>query len=128
MNLQCLLLKARKPELKWWIDNLAQQKRHICHGTPSITIYSDASILGWGATCGDIKIGGRWNDQETQNQINYFELLAVSLAVNSFYKTICSCHVQVKCDNQCSQFYISHMGGKIEKLDLLARHIMVVVY
>ena len=117
------ITQSMKTELKWWIDNLAQQKRHICHGTPSITIYSDASKLGWGATCGDIKIGGRWNDQEAQNHINYLELLAVSLAVKSFCKTICNCHVQVKCDNQCSQSYISHMGGKIEKLNLLARHI-----
>ena len=52
------------------------------------------------------------------------ELLAVILAVKSFCKTIFSCHVQVKCDNQCSQSYISNKGGKIEKkLILLARHI-----
>lgn len=112
-----------KIELKWWIDNLAQQKRHICHGNPSITIFSDASKLGWGSTCGDIRIGGRWNEQEAQNHINYLELLAVSHAVKSFCKTMSNCHVQVKCDNQVSQFYISHMGGKVEKLNSLARHI-----
>ena len=35
-----------KKDLKWWIDNLQYQKRHISHGNPDIIITTDASSHG----------------------------------------------------------------------------------
>ena len=63
-----------RTELKWWIDNLSVQKRNICHGNPNLVITTDASIVGWGAVCDDLKIGGRWTEQESANHISYMRL------------------------------------------------------
>ena len=62
---------SMKTELKWWIDNLSVQKRNICHGNPNLVITTDASTVGWGAVCDDLKIGGRWTEQESDNHISY---------------------------------------------------------
>ena len=52
-------------DLSWWIDNLKNQKRHISHGNPDMVITSDASLLGWGASSGQNKIGGRWKQMSS---------------------------------------------------------------
>lgn len=38
-------------DLDWWIDNLPNAERKIHHGEPELTIRTDASKSGWGATC-----------------------------------------------------------------------------
>ena len=52
-------------DLSWWIDNLKNQKRHISHGNPDMVITSDASLLGWGASSGQNKIGSRWKQMSS---------------------------------------------------------------
>jgi len=112
-----------KNELQWWIDNLAHQKRRIIHANPSLVITCDASNDGWGAVCEQNEIGGRWGDLESQNHINYLELLAVFHALRSFCKSIENCHVQVRSDNTCAVAYLNNMGGRIELLNALANDI-----
>ena len=115
---------SMKTELKWWIDNLSVQKRNICHGNPNLVITTDASTVGWGAVCDDLKIGGRWTEQESANHINYLELLAASHSLRSFCKFSRDLHVQIKSDNSCTVAYINHMGGiKSEKCNELAKMI-----
>ena len=53
-----------KNDLKWWILNINNQVRHISHGKPSITIQTDASLQGWGASMKDQMTGGRWTYDE----------------------------------------------------------------
>ena len=36
-------------DLEWWIQNIATAVRKINHGLPAITIFTDASKIGWGA-------------------------------------------------------------------------------
>ena len=57
--------RARE-DLQWWIVNIATAYSPIDHGTPVITITSDASMLGWGAVRGDTTAGGRWSRDETE--------------------------------------------------------------
>lgn len=113
-----------RSELKWWIDNLATQKRHISHGNANLTIITDASSFGWGAICKGNRVGGRWNDQESQYHINYLELLAVSHALKIFCKSAENIHVQIKTDNSCTVSYLNKMGGvRSEQCDSLAKQI-----
>ncbi|KAI8497707.1 hypothetical protein Bbelb_243590 [Branchiostoma belcheri] len=46
-----------------------------------LTITSDASLAGWGATCGHLKAGGRWTEEESKLHINELELKAAFFAV-----------------------------------------------
>ena len=41
-----------------------------------ISIYSDASLSGWGALSGDVKTGGPWITADTNRHINELVLLA----------------------------------------------------
>lgn len=110
-----------KQELLWWIKNLHTQKRHLSHGNPSLIITSDASALGWGAVMGNDHIGGRWVESEMNNHINVLELYAASHAVKSFCKILSNIHVQIRSDNSSTVAYINNMGGKIEKLNAIAK-------
>lgn len=112
-----------KLELSWWIDNLSDQNRNIIHGNPDIFITSDASAFGWGAVSESEKIGGRWDDHEIHNHINFLELLAAFYALKSFCKTKTNAHVLIRCDNTCAVTYIQKMGGKIKLLNDLAHKI-----
>lgn len=112
-----------KMELSWWIDNLSKQERKITHGNPSFIITTDASAFGWGAICNDVKIGGRWDEHEIQNHINFLELLAASHALRSFCSSQTNIHVQIRSDNSCTVSYIQNMGGKTEQLNDLAKTI-----
>ena len=116
-----IITPAMKQELSWWIKNLHNQQRNICHGNPDVIITTDASAFGWGAICGNVKIGGRWDDQEIQNHINFLELLAAYYALKSFCKTKTSIHVQILSDNSCTVAHIRNMGGKTDKLNALAK-------
>lgn len=113
-----------RTELKWWIDNLATQKRRICHGNADIIIITDASSYGWGAVCDTEKIGGRWNEQESCHHINFLELLAVSHSLKVFCKSSEKLHVHIKSDNSCTVAYLNKMGGvRSEQCNNLAKQI-----
>lgn len=114
---------AIKQELLWWIENLPTQKRKICHGNPDLVITCDASNQGWGAVCDHTEIGGRWGDQETENHINFLELLAIDLSIKSFCKKARNIHVRIRSDNTCAVSYIKNMGGKTRNCNDLAKSI-----
>ena len=77
-----------KNDLKWWIENVQHEVRHITHGNPEITIQTDASLQGWGVVLDYTEIGRRWDSSENQCHINYLELLTISLALKSFLHLI----------------------------------------
>ena len=105
------ITKDMKIELKWWIDNLTFQVRHIIRESAKVTMYTDASLTGWGAKLGNSKIGGRWNDFESKNHINVLELLAISHALKAFQEQVQSHHVKIFSDNTTAVSYINNMGG-----------------
>lgn len=94
-----------KEDLTWWINNLETQKQHISHGKPCMSITSDASLRGWGASDGEYETGGRWKPDELQFHINNF------LALKAFCALKSSIHVQLRTDNTCALSYINSMGG-----------------
>ena len=113
-----------KIELLWWVNNLSTQKRLIDHGSANHIILTDASSAGWGSRYNGNKIGGRWNEEESGNHINFLELLAVSHAIKAFCKSVRDIHVLIKSDNSCAVAYINNMGGiKSEECNSLAKSI-----
>lgn len=101
-----------KLELKWWSDNIHDQKRVIDRNNPEITIQTDASKEGWGAVLNKNKTGSVWNKIERDNHINYLELLAIFYALKSFKNELKNiCHVKIMTDNTTAVSYINKMGG-----------------
>ncbi|XP_044304251.1 uncharacterized protein LOC123032438 [Varanus komodoensis] len=83
--------------LLWWIDpanlNVGVPFRHRY---PTLTLGTDASLLGWGAICSDLGTQGVWSPQDSRNHTNLLERLAV---------------VQVTSDNMATVFYLNKQGG-----------------
>ena len=119
-----IIIDRMKSDLKWWIDNLPNQKRLICHDNSSMIITTDASLSGWGAVCKDQRIGGRWNEQESCHDINYLELLAVSHSLKVFCKLSENINVQIKSDSTSAVAFIVKMGTiKSDLCNDLAKYI-----
>ena len=71
----------------------------------SVQLFTDASNEGWGAHLEQASTKGLWSDREKRLHINFLELKAVSLALQSF-KDQCQNHtVLVATDN------INKQGG-----------------
>ena len=124
-------------DVSWWLTNIDHQFRSL-HPLPiALTIYSDASKLGWGAVSdtGD-KTSGLWLEEEWQDSdINIMELTAAKYALFSLYNVRSegvvstdrphhpplradsayrhgeSVHIRLMMDNTTAISYINHMGG-----------------
>ena len=55
--------------------------------------------------------GGRWSYQESKFHINYLELKAILLALQSLCNHMQCCHIKLLCDNTTAVSYIHNMGG-----------------
>ena len=113
-----VLSEDARSDVKWWLDNVALEVRHIDHGPYKVFITTDASQLGWGAVldsheeAGDEQsTGGRWNVEEQREHINVLELKAGWLGIQTYCSNIESCHVKISMDNTTSVAYINHFGG-----------------
>ena len=83
-------------------------------------ITTDASLTGWGAVHEGRSASGVWDPGLTAH-INYYELLAVFLALQHFEALILGCHVVVRTDNT-TMCYVNKQGGLASpRLDALAR-------
>ena len=66
-------------------------------------------MSGWGASCNNEQIGGRWNDNEIEH-INILELKVIYFALKTFLENKNSNHVQIYTDNTTAVAYINNMG------------------
>ena len=77
------LSKESIEELKWWVSHVSTAVREIDHGNPTITLSTDASHIGWGATTTENETQGLWAQYESDKHINVLELLAVELGLKA---------------------------------------------
>ncbi|XP_072319724.1 uncharacterized protein [Eucyclogobius newberryi] len=74
-------------------------------------VYTDASLLGWGATWQARMVQGSWSQRQSRLHINVLEFLAVELALRHFLPHLRGRHVMVRSDNTSVVFHINHQGG-----------------
>ena len=80
-----------------------------------LVIDSDASLRGWGAACQEQRTGGPWSAQEGNMDINCLELLAATLAVQTFTKDRTGLSVLLRIDNTTAVAYINNLGGTVSR-------------
>lgn len=107
MSLSC----ESKVEVKWWLDNVDTAYNVIGHSPIDFTVYSDASLKGWGAALNDVSCGGQWSSEEAKNHINYLELSAALFALQCFVDEISNSHVKIMIDNTSAVGMINKMGS-----------------
>ena len=83
-----------KAELRWRINNIVEAQNILSRNAPTVTLTTDASKLGWGAVLDTQSTGGLWSSTESQNHINYLELLAVFLGLQTFCSSLHDCHIE----------------------------------
>jgi hypothetical protein len=108
-----LSLEARE-ELTWWMEHLsAWNGKTLLAEKPVLVIESDASRLGWGAVCGDIRTGGPWTQAETRYHINCLEAIAAFLALRCFTAQKQNISVLLRIDNMTVVSYVNNLGGTV---------------
>ncbi len=80
-------------------------------------------MSGWGAIWDEKEIFGPW-DSASEERIDELELLAVLFAVQCWSDEWPEgSTIQLWCDNQVAVSYIRNMGGRVDRLDRIAKQI-----
>ncbi|XP_057333596.1 uncharacterized protein LOC130672847 [Microplitis mediator] len=95
----------------WWLKALPNASRKVRNNRYERTIYSDASLSGWGAFCNDESANGLWNQEERGLHINHLELKAALLALKCFAVDLKDTDILLMVDNTTTLAYINRMGG-----------------
>ncbi|XP_039303447.1 uncharacterized protein LOC120357343 [Solenopsis invicta] len=118
------ITKAAIEDLQWWKRVVPLGYNPIRVQKFNMEIYSDSSTTGWGAYCNNVRISGFWSKKERKCHINYLELKAAFLALQSFASELVSCEILLRLDNTTAIAYVNKAGGiKFPHLSELARKI-----
>ena len=104
------LSSADKAELQWWVKNTDRAYKPISHGKHDLLITTDASNLGWGAVCNDVRTSGHWTAIEALQDINYLEMLAIFIGLKTFAREHQNIHIRAMTDNTTAVSVLNHMG------------------
>ncbi len=118
-----VLSPACNEDLQWWIQNIHSAYNLISHGSPDVSINTDASSTGWGGILGAVETGGQWTPDEQVQHINYLELLAVYLSLCALCSDKTKVHVRILTDNTTSVAYLNAMGGRTMLCNNITRRI-----
>ena len=103
-----------KDHLRWWLLRSNVMAKAPLYPPKYVTsIYTDASVQGWGAHCAHMIAQGLWSIQQFKLHINVLELKAVLLALKTFVPQlpIQQRIIQVASDNTTVCAYINKQGG-----------------
>lgn len=119
-RLQISLSQPSLEDLRWWVSSTL----HTCNSkdiTPppfNLAIRTDASLLGWGATCNDKSTRGCWSVEEAGQNINCLEFKAAILVLKSFLRVEMQppplslghhppCHILLEMDDTTAVAYVN---------------------
>lgn len=113
-----ILSPLSRQDLLWWISTVDQYPKAITPLTPDIILLRDSSLKGWGGVIEGTpnRTGGRWSYQKSKLHINYLELNAILLALQSLCTHMQCCHIKLLCGNTTAVSYIRNMGGTKSRL------------
>ncbi|XP_067040975.1 uncharacterized protein [Acropora muricata] len=120
-----ILSDMARSDLHWWIENITDASNTAVRSNCQLIVYSDASLTGWEGVFNSITTGGQWTEDESQNHINYLEILACFLTLKAFCSQIKNCHVKAMIDNTTAVSYINSMGGRSLTCNQITRELWV---
>ena len=99
-------------DLQWWEPHLSTWNgRSLITQSTSLTITSEASLQGWGATCNGNQTRGPWSPSKQSLLISCLELLAATLVVQTFAKEKSGISILLQIDNSTAVAYINRRRG-----------------
>jgi hypothetical protein len=87
----------------------------IAPAAPSAEVFTDASLRGWGAHCGEQAVQGLWSPDLVGLHINLLELRAVALALEAFLPCLPKGVIRIRSDNSTVVAYINRQGGTVSR-------------
>ena len=75
------------------------------------SLYSDASLEGWGGTDEVTHVDGRWTEDELPGHINALELQAAYLTLQALGSSHTNVHIWLMLDNTTAAIFFYKMGG-----------------
>ena len=106
------ILEVLSTHLSWWL-----QRENVMTGfplaspVPSLTLFTDASLLGWGAYLEGQTVSGMWSSTLQKDHINLLEMRAVLLALSHFKLCLESLSIVLATDNTTVVAYLKNQGG-----------------
>ena len=100
--------------LKWWLqEDRYRQGIPLRIDPPSHTIFTDASLSGWGAHVEPegLLFHGVWSEDQSRLHINVLEMKAIFLSLSRAVHKVKNSTVLVSTDNTTVVAYIRHQGG-----------------
>ena len=100
--------------LKWWLqEDLYHQGIPLKIDPPSHTIFTDASLSGWGAHVEPegLLFHGLWTEDQSRLHINVLEMKANFLSLSQAVHKVKDSTVLISTDNTTVVAYIRHQGG-----------------
>ena len=93
---------------------------------PEMEVFTDASMLGWGAHVDDRVASGSWSPLQQTLHINQLELLAVQLGLDQLLQPPFPVLVRVVSDNSTVVAYLMRQGGTASaSLSQLAEEVLL---
>lgn len=119
-----IIPQSLSADLDWWEKSIMISNNKIRSHKFRLEIFSDASSSGWGVACNGEVVFGSWSKEELVHHINYLELLAAFIGLETFARDLQDCELLLRIDNTTAISYINRMGGiQYPKLNLIARQI-----
>ena len=111
-NHRIFLSQPSRVELQWWCQCLTSHNgKPIRTPHPDLIIYTDASLLGWGATSQGVHIRGAWTQAEQSLHTQLSGTLGGVECSASVLPRKGEHTVLIWLDNFSAVAYINHMGG-----------------
>ena len=99
-------------DLNWWVNHLSSVNgKKLSLQIPDITIFSDASLTGWGGYSNGIRVQGPWPKELRSSHINELELQAALYSLKSFTSGSRSLNVSLFLDNTTAVACVNKGGG-----------------
>ena len=97
---------------RWWtIQDNVLRGVPLTKPAPTMTLYTDASMTGWGAYLDGHARSGEWSGLQLSEHINVLEMRAVLLALQSLRKLLQAKVICVATDNSTVVAYLEKQGG-----------------
>ncbi|XP_033726763.1 uncharacterized protein LOC117316331 [Pecten maximus] len=116
-----------KASAMWWaLEANVLKGVSLQRASPTVTLYTDASMTGWGAYLNSQCRSGVWQGAQLQEHINVLKKRAVLLAIQSLQPLLQDQSICLATDNATVAAYLENQGGtKSHKLCALTIRILL---
>jgi hypothetical protein len=106
-----------KKAVEWWsVEKNLTKPVSFLKNRETVTVVTDASNVGWGATVEDIPVRGVWTGSQKRLHINCLEMLAVERTLRHTPVSLNGKHLSLHTDNITVRSYLLKQGGTVSSI------------